>query len=114
MEMTSTGAFIALVDGINQMVIPIADINLDEVDYHLDPQEKEAQERYDEMAQGVDKNDVRDLPEGWNLENRKENYTFTEGQDSIPEGWKVKAGKQGGKTVPNPVNETRRLETHST
>ena len=47
MEMTSTGAFIALVDSINEMVIPIEDINLDEVDYHLDSQEKEAQERYE-------------------------------------------------------------------
>ena len=112
MEMTSTGAFIALVDGINQMVIPIEDINLDEVDYHLDSQEKEAQEKYDkfedEMAQGLDKND---LPEGWNLENSNKNYNFTEGHD-VPEGWKVKAGKQRGKTVPSP--ETRRLEILST
>ena len=57
--MTSTGAFIAMVDGINEMVIPIEDINLEEVDYHLDSQEKEAQERYDnlddEMTQGFGK-----------------------------------------------------------
>ena len=47
MEMTSTGDFLSLVDGINMMTIPIEDINLEEVDYHLEQQEKEAQERYD-------------------------------------------------------------------
>ena len=47
MEVTSTGDLVSVVEGINKSVIPIEDINLDEVDYHLDTQEKEAQERYD-------------------------------------------------------------------
>ena len=52
-----------------------------------------------------------DLPDGWNLENSDKNYNFTDSQD-VPAGWKVKAGKQRGKTVPSP--ETRRLEILST
>ena len=68
MEMTSTGDFLALVDGINKMVIPYEDISLeevdkhldeqlsetevislDEVDNHLDAQAREAQDRYDKF-----------------------------------------------------------------
>ena len=67
MEMTSTGAFIALVDGINKKNILIEDINLEEVDDHLDNQEKEAQERYDRIDDEI-------LPEGWKQE--------------LPYGWK--------------------------
>ena len=95
--MTSTGDFIALVDGINMKSILIEDINLDEVDEHLDNQAKEAQERYDRiddenLPEGW-KQDLPDvsipegwsLPKGWNLENKQENYTFSSNQD-IPEG----------------------------
>ena len=110
LEVTSTGDLISVVEGINRSVIPIEDINLDEVDYHLDTQEKEAQERYDsfdaEMAQEGNMKDNKSLPEGWKLVNRRENINFTEGQNGIPEGWKVKAGNiEGEKTLANTVKK---------
>ena len=45
--MTSTGDFRYEVNGINKKVSPIEDIDLNEVDRHLDRQASKAQERYD-------------------------------------------------------------------
>ena len=89
--MTSTGDFLALVDGINKMVIPYEDISLeevdkhldeqisesislDDVDNHLDAQAREAQERYDRF----DERNMKELAENENL----------------PDGWKVEVDKQ--------------------
>ena len=47
MEVTSTGDFISRVDTINKTDIPIEEIDLEEIDEHLEMQAKEAQERYD-------------------------------------------------------------------
>ena len=102
MEMTSTGDFLALVDGINKMVIPYEDIsleevdihldeqisksiNLDEVDNHLDTQAKEAQDRYDKFDDMniKERADDENLPEGWKM-------SMPNGwkQNDLPEGWK--------------------------
>ena len=72
MEVTSTGDFVSRIDGIKKMTIPIEDINLGEIDdqmdkmeaeilkeidEHIDTQERNAQEVYDnfdnEMAQNA-------------------------------------------------------------
>ena len=115
LEVTSTGDLISVVEGINRMVIPLEDINLEEVDYHLDTQEKEAQEKYDrfdeEMAQEEYRKDDNNLPDGWKLENRRENINFTDGQN-LPNGWKMKAGNKGeGSTLANKVKHSRRVES---
>ena len=73
MEVTSTGDFVSRIDGIKKMTIPIEDINLGEIDdkmeaeilkeidEHIDTQERNAQEVYDnfdnEMAQNAAKNE---------------------------------------------------------
>ena len=51
MEVTSTGDFIARVEGINKLSIPIEEIDLEEVDRELDNQARQAQERYDRWDQ---------------------------------------------------------------
>ena len=122
MEMTSTGDFIALVDGINMKSILIEDINLDEVDEHLDNQAKEAQERYDRiddenLPEGW-KQDLPDvsipegwsLPKRWNLENKQENYTFSSKQD-IPEGGIPETSKLSSSTCEKDQEYARRMET---
>ena len=115
LEVTSTGDLISVMEGINKSVIPIEDINLEEVDYHLHTHEKEAQERYDsfdtEMAQEENRKDDNNLLEGWKLENRRDNINFIDGH-SIPEGWKVKAGnKEEEITLANKVKHSRGMES---
>ena len=63
MEVTSTGDFISRVDTINKTDIPIEEIDLEEIDEHLERQAKEAQERYDNF----EKEQLGDkiLPDGW-------------------------------------------------
>ena len=51
MEVTSTGDFIARVEGINKLSLPLEEIDLEEVDKELDNQARLAQERYDRWDQ---------------------------------------------------------------
>ena len=114
MEMTSTGDFLALVDGINKMVIPYEDISLeevdkhldeqisesdpislDDVDNHLDAQAKEAQDRYDKFDDMniKERTDDENLPEGWKM--------------SMPNGWKQKDLPKGWKESEHQEDNTR-------
>ena len=120
--MTSTGDFLALVDGINKMVIPYEDISLeevdkhldeklseseaislDEVDNHLDAQAREAQDRYDKFDDINMKELTEDanLPEGWKMESMSEGWIENE---NLPEGWRggkhrVNANRGEGATL---------------
>ena len=62
MEVTSTGDFISRVEEVNTQGMELEDIDLDLVDEHLNKQEREAQERYDNFDIVV--ND-ENLQTGW-------------------------------------------------
>ena len=66
MEVTSTGDFISRVDTINKTDIPIEEIDLHEIDDHLDEQAKRAQERYDNFEK--DKLGMSTQTEGWKID----------------------------------------------
>ena len=71
MEVTSTGDFISRVEETNRKNIAIEDIDLNQVDHHLDEMEKEAQRRYDDFNQNQLKNDDT-LAEGWKVEDLRD------------------------------------------
>ena len=52
MEVTSTGDFISRINGINEMIIPVEEIDLAEVDEQLEKQEMEALKEIDEHLDG--------------------------------------------------------------
>jgi hypothetical protein len=112
MEMTSTGDFISLVDGINEKVFPREDIDLEAVDSHLDNQEREAQAKYDafddEMARRANVSDDESLPKGWKSSVNPDNLNFMDGHEDIPEGWKPKTGNTEGKTMSVEAGEDSR------
>ena len=105
MEVTSTGDFISRINGINEMIIPVEEIDLAEVDEqlekqemealkeideHLDGQARDAQDRYDRFDDEMMErdNNLHDgsLPEGWNKTYNRDETDFTGNRGSVPEG----------------------------
>ena len=112
MEMTSTGDLIHKMEGMSKLVIPVEEINLEEVDTqmddleatelelvdrHFEDQERKAKERYDQF-------DTEMLRESKKMETESEEPHHPKlqgggsrldttppavpGQDTVPEGWK--------------------------
>ena len=98
MEVTSTWDFVSRVQGINKMIIPMEDIDLAEIDEqmdrlevetlreideHLENQEKNAKEVYEQFDSHMFKRTVlsedNNLPEGWNMKYNMNN-TFSKDQ----------------------------------
>ena len=89
MEVTSTGDFISRVDTINKTDIPIEEIDLEEIDEHLEKQANEAQERYDnfdsdQLDGWKEGQDQENLPGGW----KAEEIGNTQNDEDVPKGWK--------------------------
>ena len=64
MEVTSTGGFISKVEDVNTKNIMMEDIDLEQIDEHLNEREREAQRRYDEFDDKMWKSD-KNLHTGW-------------------------------------------------
>ena len=66
---------------------------LKEIDEHIDNQERNAQEVYENfdnmMAQNTANNECKDLHEGWKMQYSMDN-NFSQSQKNLPEGLKVK------------------------
>ena len=92
MEVTSTGDFIARVEEVNKQGMELEDIDLELVDEHLNKQEREAQERYDNFDKKMMNND-ENLQTG--RKEMNESQSYHEEDETIPTG-----GKPEGKKDP--------------
>ena len=129
MEVTSTGDFISRINGINEMIIPIEEIDLEEIDRkleeqeseqlreideHLDGQARDAQERYDSFDEEMMKMDNNlesdNLPEGWSQDYDCEQVDFTGNRGKIPDGLKIKP-KNGGSSRKIESEDSSGMET---
>ena len=83
MEVTSTGDLVSRIEGINMMVIPMEDVNLEEIDDQMDKMEAETLKEIDEHLENQEKN-AQEVYENFDTNMAKE--TMRDEQGNHPDG----------------------------